>query len=205
MRLSIVYKKIINKALMKMALSKLNVREKVIYLTFDDGPEEGITQFVLDELEKYGFKATFFCTGKNASSNPTLMKKIIDNGHSVANHTFSHLVAYNVTCNDYVEDIKKASNVIPSGLFRPPCGCLTVSSWLKLYRKYRIVYWSLNSGDSRMKNFDYKTSVKNLHKTKCGDIVLFHFCRLHENETRLLLPYYLEWLHENNFQSECIR
>lgn len=203
-RLSVIFKKIINKVLMKAALSKVKGKNRVVYLTFDDGPEEGITQFVLDELDKHAFKATFFCTGKNASKNEKLLQQIIYKGHTVANHTYSHLVSYNISHEDYVEDVEAASKVIKSILFRPPCGCLTLPSWLRLFRKYRIVYWSVNSGDSRKEKFDYVDSVKALRKTKAGDIILFHFSIEHAKATKLLLPGYLVWLHDNGFRSVAI-
>lgn len=199
-----IIKKVINKILLKKALKKIKGIPNVVYLTFDDGPEEGITQFVLDELARYDFRATFFCTGKNAVLHNELFQKIVNNGHAIANHTFSHFIAYNISHNQYVKDVQAASKVIQSQLFRPPCGCLTLLSWLRLYRNYRIVYWSVNSGDSRLNNFNYSESINALHNTKVGDIVLFHFSNEHEKATRILLPSYLEWLKNNNLKSEKI-
>lgn len=190
---------------MRMALSRVKGSGNFVYLTFDDGPEEEITDFVLDQLSKYGFKATFFCTGKNAQKHPNLIKKIIDGGHSLANHTYSHLISYNVSADEYVDDVNKAAKVISSDLMRPPCGCLAFPSWIRLFRKYRIVYWSLNSGDSNLSNFDYDSSIKALRKTRPGDIVLFHFCHKHERETRILLPEYLMWLCDQGYRSDGLK
>lgn len=201
----IFFKKTINKMLMRTALSKVNGSGNVVYLTFDDGPEEGITDFVLDQLSEYGFKATFFCTGRNAELHPGLMQKIIDDGHTLANHTYSHLISYNVSADEYVDNVDKAAKIIPSSLMRPPCGCLTFLSWIRLFRKYNIVYWSLNSGDSDLTNFDYDSSIKALGRTRPGDIVLFHFCHKHERETRILLPEYIAWLNEHGYRSEGLR
>jgi len=178
---------------------------KVLYLTFDDGPEDGITEFVLSELNKYGYKGTFFCRGDNAANNKSLLLKIQENGHSIGNHTYHHIDAYDNAASIFAEDVEKANLVLNSPLFRPPHGSLNFAAWIKVRKKYKIIYWSLNSADSDMSKFDYDHSIENLKcNTKPGDIVLFHFCHRHEKETRQLLPEYLEWLHAQGYVSKAI-
>lgn len=179
--------------------------KKVIWLTFDDGPEDGITEFVLNELEKYNYRATFFCRGDNAEKHPELMGMLKEKGHSIGNHTYSHLHAYKTKSKEYVADVEKAGKVLGSLiLFRPPHGSLTFCSWWKLRHK-KILYWALNSEDSSMEKFNFQHVIDKLkEKTHNGDVVLFHFCHRHEKETRTLLPAYLAWLHEQGYQSKAI-
>ena len=186
-------------------VSHLYSEDKIVYLTFDDGPEHGITEFILNELNCYGFKGTFFCRGDNAERHPELLTLLQEQGHIVGNHTYSHNHAYYENARAYYMDVERANKVLNTQLFRPPHGSLTIISWLLLHRKYKIIYWSLNSGDSDLEAFDYNRSLDNLKsKTKKGDIILFHFCHRHENETKKLLPVYLKWLYENNYRCEII-
>lgn len=184
-------------------ISKINSSDKVVYLTFDDGPEPGITEFVLDELNKYGYKATFFCRGDNAQAYPELLQRIKEEGHCLANHTYSHMHSYHISSSSYVRDVHKCDSILNTRLFRPPHGSLTLCSWLRLRNKYDIYFWSLNSGDSNMSLFDFQKNIDRLKKnTSSGDIVLFHFCIKHENETKKILPEYFLWLSENGYKSD---
>ena len=199
-------KKIQNYILRKFSyISRIPTDEKVVYLTFDDGPEPGIAEFVLDELAKYGFKATFFCRGDNAEMHPELLQRLINERHAVASHTYSHMHAYEVSAKTYLEDVEKAEKVLHTSLFRPPHGSLTFRTWMGLRKKYKIAFWSINSEDSDNEKFNYAHAIKSLKtKTKPGDVVLFHFCHKHEKETRLILPVYLDWLADNGFKSKKI-
>lgn len=196
---------IINKILHLFELRKIKTKEKTIFLTFDDGPEPGITEFVLDELRKYNAKATFFCRGDNAEKYPNLLESIKVDGHSLGNHTYSHLNSFQTSTNDYISNVEKANIIIKSELFRPPWGCISLPTYLKLIKKYRIIYWSLSSGDTDLDKFNEVKSLNNLKfKTSKGKIILFHFCTRHEKETRKLLPKYLDWLYEQGYKCETI-
>lgn len=199
----ISFKRIINHILQKIQYFTIPTSGKTIFLTFDDGPEPDITEFVLDELRKYGFKATFFCRGDNAEKNPKLLERIINDGHSVGNHTYSHLHSFKCPTRAYCEDVEKANCVLKTNLFRPPHGSHTLFTFLRLRKKYKSFFWSLNSGDSDMDRYDFNRSINSLKsRTKPGDIVLFHFCHKHEKETRELLPVYLKWLADNGYKSD---
>lgn len=201
-----MYKRIVNKLLKQFEKKRIHTDQKVIYLTFDDGPEPGITEFVLYELDKYNFKATFFCRGDHAEKNSELMDMIIGKGHVLANHTYSHLNAYDVPSTTYVENVDRANTILHTDLFRPPHGSLTFSTWLRLRKRYKIVYWSLNSEDSSLQKFKLKYALDNLKiNTKAGDVVLFHFCHRHENETQKILPLYLAWLHEQKYDCKTLK
>lgn len=183
-------------------VSSIPSEKKIVYLTFDDGPEERITEFVLDELDKYEFKATFFCRGDNAEKHPELFRKLCERGHSIGNHTYNHFHSFETNSAIYALDVEKANAILQTELFRPPHGCLTFSAWLRIHKDKRLFFWSLNSGDSDMNNFIFMDNINMLMtNTRPGDIVLFHFCHLHEKRTKELLPVYLKWLSENGYKS----
>lgn len=195
-------KRIINKLLQQFQIRRISTKEKVVYLTFDDGPEQDTLDFVLNELDKYNYKATFFCRGDRAEQNPHLIELLREKGHCVGNHAYSHLNAFNVPTKTYVADIEWADNILHTNLLRAPYGSLTIGTWLKLHKKYRFVYWSLDSEDSKLERYDHLQAINKLKTyTRPGDVVLFHFCQRHEKETRQLLPDYLAWLHENSYKS----
>lgn len=198
-------KRVVNKLLRLFEIKTISDVGKTVYLTFDDGPQPGITEFVLDELEKYGFKGTFFCRGDNAELNPELLKLLRDKGHSVGNHTYYHIHSFEAQKKDYLYDVERANRILNTRLFRPPHGSLTLTAWLILRKKYRIVFWALNSEDSNLDGFDLQHAITNLNQnTKSGDVVLFHFCHRHEKETRQILPVYLKWLHEQGYDCRVI-
>ena len=177
----------------------------MVFLTFDDGPETGITDFVLDELKKYDYKATFFCRGDNAEKNKELFERIKKEGHSIGNHTYSHINCFETSKNEYLADIEHANEILKCHLFRPPWGDLTLPVWIRLLKKYKIVYWNLESGDTGMERLNKDIALGRLFShTHRGDVVLFHNCQRHAKETRILLPEYLQWLYSHNYKSLAI-
>ena len=169
--------------------------EKAVYLTFDDGPHPEITPFVLDELKKVNAKATFFCIGKNVQQHFDLYKRIIDEGHSVGNHTQHHLNGWKTSDEIYLNDIKEAKMYIDSKLFRPPYGRISKFQMSQLDAqafKLRCVMWSLLSGD-----FDVNLSVEKcreqlLLKSRGGDIVVFHDSEKAFKRLSVALPVFLQ-------------
>ena len=181
---------------------RIKTRQKEVFLTFDDGPEEGIAPFILSELGRHGFLATFFCRGDNAARYPDLLQQLVAAGHSIGNHTFCHIHAYDTSAREYVEDIERAEALLHTGIARPPFGSIRFSQLVRLRRHYRLVYWSLDSGDSRREINDPNLLVEKLcRSTRPGDIVLFHCCKQHEANTRAILPRYLDWLSSHGFRS----
>ena len=181
--------------------AKGRLQENAIYLTFDDGPEPGITEFVLDELAKHKAKATFFCAGKNIEKYPELLRRILAESHSIGSHTYSHINAHRVSCRQYLDDVKRFDEQLNTPLFRPPWGALTLRTFFSLRKKKNIVLWHLSSDDFSQEKFNLSHSLEQLKKgTKQGVIVLFHFCHRHENETRQILPLYLDWLDSQKYQ-----
>jgi len=157
-------------------------KEKVIYLTFDDGPTPTVTNFVLDTLKKHNAKASFFCIGKNIEKHPQLFKSILNNGHTVGNHTQNHLKGWKTNTNEYLLDVENCQKNIDNyvavkdqKLFRPPYGKIKNKQSKALIDKgYRIIMWSVLSGDFDTK-INSETCLKNVvDNTGSGSIVVFH-------------------------------
>jgi len=151
----------------------LSTSEKIIYLTFDDGPHPVVTPFVLNELKKYNAKATFFCIGKNVVEHPAIYESIKAEGYSIGNHTHNHFNGWEMPDYLYVKDVTIAAQYISSDLFRPPYGRLK-SSQAKQLKDFKIIMWDVLSGD-----FDESISneqcLKNvIDKAVSGSIIVFH-------------------------------
>jgi peptidoglycan/xylan/chitin deacetylase (PgdA/CDA1 family) len=147
---------------------------KNIYLTFDDGPDEAVTSDVLDLLENYEAKATFFCVGEKVVQNPTIYQEIIDRGHSVGNHSHNHLKGKQTSLKAYLQNVEKASKVIKSNLFRPPYGSFRRHQVNALKNEYSIVMWSVLPGDFDKKVPKQKVLKRAIQHTKAGSIIVFH-------------------------------
>lgn len=201
-----IVKRLANKLVQRFELKSISTTQKKVYLTFDDGPEGTITDWILETLKSYSAKATFFCKGENAVKHPEQFSRLREEGHAIGNHTFSHIHSYKTTTRQYVADVDKADRVLNTVLFRPPWGSLTLSAFFKLRKKYKIVFWSLLSGDTEMGELNFEENMKRLYRdTRPGDIVLFHFCKKHEKETRMILPLYLDWLKMNGYTTDVLR
>ena len=149
-------------------------KTSTIYLTFDDGPTERVTSWVLDKLREYDAKATFFCLGKNVEKHPDIFQRITDEGHAVGNHSYSHLKGWATPTSQYVQDVDLANDILNTKLFRPPYGRIKRSQVRLLKQRYKIVMWSLLSMDySRWVTPKRcaKIVTKNLRP---GSIVVFH-------------------------------
>lgn len=205
MNLFNIFKKIRSGIIYYLSMTHLSskglIDKNAVYITFDDGPEPGITEFVLEELSKYNAKATFFCIGKNVEKHPSLLKMIKENGHSIGSHSYSHLHAHYNSGNDYLNDIKRFDGLMNLPLFRPPFGALTFRTYFALRKKKDIVLWHLSSNDFALEKFNLDNCLSRLKReTANGKIVLFHFSNRHEEETRKILPLYLEWLSKENYK-----
>jgi peptidoglycan-N-acetylglucosamine deacetylase len=126
---------------------KLNSYERKVYLTFDDGPVPEVTPQVLDILDKYSVKATFFCIGENVRKHPDIYQRILSDGHQTGNHTQHHLNAWKVNRDVYLDDIEKADHYIHSNLFRPPYGKITPAIINRIRNKRRIILWDVITYD----------------------------------------------------------
>jgi peptidoglycan/xylan/chitin deacetylase (PgdA/CDA1 family) len=145
-----------------------------LYLTFDDGPVKGVTDKVLDLLEEFDARATFFCVGENVEKNPELFNRIKAQGHSVANHSFNHLNGWRTGNFTYYKNIIKADKLIGSNLFRPPFGRITRQQLKSLKKRFKIIMWDVLSGDFDA-NLNPEICADNVIKaSKSGSIIVFH-------------------------------
>jgi peptidoglycan/xylan/chitin deacetylase (PgdA/CDA1 family) len=181
--------------------------EKIIYLTFDDGPHPTITPFVLDELNKYRAKATFFCIGKNVEQHPDVFKSILEKGHSIGNHTYNHLNGWKTPNAKYLQNILEARNLINSDLFRPPYGRITSNQkklLMQLDEPFRLIMWSVLSGDFDTGISSQQCCNNVLNNTKSGSVVVFHDSEKASEKLRYALPVVLKHFSEKGYRFEKI-
>ncbi len=178
--------------------------EKNIYLTFDDGPIPEVTEFVLETLEKYEAKATFFCIGENIEKHPTIFQQVIKAGHAIGNHTFNHLKGWDVEDEIYVKNTERCmqeilNHGIKTSLFRPPYGRIKRSQARMLLPDYQIIMWDILSGDYASELSPEIVLKKSLKYTEAGSIVLFHDSEKAKKNMSFALPRFLEHFSEKGF------
>jgi len=187
---------------------KIPNKDKVIYMSFDDGPHPDATPFVLGELKKYNAKATFFCIGNNVLKHPNVYESIFQNGHRVGNHSYDHLNGWKTETNIYIENIKAAANLIDSNLFRPPYGRITKRQ-IRIIKAtqelpQQIIMWDVLSGDFDQ-NLNGEGCARNVIKhTKQGSIVVFHDSQKAWDRMSIALPIVLEYFSQLGYRFECI-
>ncbi len=175
-----------------------------IFLTFDDGPTPGITEWILGELARFDMKATFFCLGRNVKRYPELYERILQEGHAVGNHTYSHPKGWGVSIKRYLRDVVTAENYIRSNLFRPPYGRISVRKMQALSDRYKIVMWNIISRDYN-RRLRRRTCLNNVIKhVRAGDIVVFHDSEKAFKNLLFALPRTLKFLQEHNLKSKAI-
>jgi peptidoglycan/xylan/chitin deacetylase (PgdA/CDA1 family) len=183
---------------------KVENHQGMVYLTFDDGPHPIYTPWVLDQLDAFGCQATFFCIGANIEKFPDIYQDILKRGHAVGNHTFHHLNGYKFNTADYLKDVSKCGNLVPGNLFRPPYGRLTRSQIKRLKGDYRIVMWSILSGDYDAK-LDRSLSLNVMKKHMApGSIVVFHDSEKASANLQFLLPDLLHFMQEKGLKSTAL-
>lgn len=164
-----------------------------LYLTFDDGPHPVITPWVLQQLEQYNAKATFFCVGDNVRKYPAVAENIRQQGHSLGNHTFNHLKGWNTEDAEYLSNIRRCNDVLPTRLFRPPYGRLGRNQ-ARLIRDegYTIVMWSLLSCDYDPALNPGQSLQKLIRHARPGSIIVFHDSEKARKNLEFILPRFLE-------------
>ena len=181
--------------------------EKNIYLTFDDGPIPDLTPKILDILDCFGVKATFFCVGENILKHPNIFLEIVSRGHGIGNHTFNHLNGWNTGCDDYLSNITKTQKVIEdmgvkTDLFRPPYGKITNDQAKVLAKKYDIVMWDVLSGDFDTALSKEKCLSKSLKYVSNGTIIVFHDNVKAEDNVLFALPRFINKCLKENYMFE---
>ena len=176
-------------------------RKKVIYLTFDDGPVPETTPYLLDLLDEYGWKATFFCVGENVQRHPELYREILARGHRTGNHTFNHLRGTRCGIEEYVDNVHKAGEYIDSTLFRPTHGRMKARQRRKLREQYEIIMWDVLTQDyNKLLSPDYILGkIRRLSRN--GSIVVYHDSAKARNNLLATLPRAIEFWNEQGFRS----
>ncbi len=184
-------------------------QEKAIYLSFDDGPHPEATPFVLDQLKKFNARASFFCIGKNVLQYPEIVTRILEEGHSVGNHTQHHVNGWKTSFSAYLDDVRAAREHISSSLFRPPYGRITrqQAKAVKelLGNNCRIVMWDVLSAD-----FDINLSGEQcLHYVvryaRPGSIIVMHDSAKAWPRLEYMLPRLLQFFHDKGYDMKAIR
>ena len=188
------------KSVIKNVVWRINPAKKVIYLTFDDGPNSRVTPLVLDILDRYEVKATFFCVGENVSRFPDVFDEVKRRGHTVGNHTFNHLKGFEYSTDDYVRNVKKASEFIDSRLFRPPHGQIKPSQIKALKDDYLIIMWDFITYDYDKRIEPEKIIAEVKKRSRNGSIVVFHDSLKAEKNVLQVLPEALRFWKENGYK-----
>ena len=179
--------------------------EKVIYLTFDDGPIPEVTPWVLDTLSQFDAHATFFCVGDNVAQHPSVFQQVLDAGHTVGNHTFNHLDGWATDNLPFFHNVRHCAKLVQSSLFRPPYGRLTPAQVQFLTRHYRIVMWDVLSGDFDQ-NISKEECLDNvLRGTRRGSIVVFHDSLKAAERMQYTLPRFLEHFSAKGYRFESLQ
>jgi peptidoglycan/xylan/chitin deacetylase (PgdA/CDA1 family) len=178
--------------------------QKTVYLTFDDGPIPEVTPFVLDLLDKYHIKATFFMVGDNVRKHPDVFQQVVQAGHRVGNHTFNHLQGFKVKTQTYVQNVDLADTYIHSHLFRPPHGQFSHSLQKALVPKYKVVLWDVVTRDYNAKlSGEYVLNVVKRF-TRNGSVIVFHDSLKSQKNMRYALPKAIEFLLAEGYRFDVI-
>jgi peptidoglycan-N-acetylglucosamine deacetylase len=186
--------------------------ENKIYLTFDDGPTSEITEWVLEVLKENNIKATFFCIGNNIRQHPQIFEKVIQDGHSIGNHTFNHLLGWKTSTNDYLENIRLCESEISKlksvnyKLFRPPYGKIKPSQSERLRKSgYKIIMWDVLSADFDKSISPEKCLENATKKVVSGSVIVFHDSLKASVNLKFALPKTIEILKQRGFVFDVIR
>ena len=188
----------------KNLLCNFREEEKIIYLTFDDGPTEDLTNWILEVLEHYHAKATFFCLGKHVERFPGQYQNILYAGHSVGNHSFNHFKGWFTKNQKYFHDIEKAGKLINSNLFRPPHGKIRLTQIKELKASYKIVLWDVLSKDYNTNYSPEKIIQRVIRLSRPGSVVVFHDSKQAEKNLKQVLPAILEYFQNKGYTFSSI-
>ncbi len=192
----LLYRLLFPEALWRVKFKK----RKVVFLTFDDGPIPEVTPWVLDLLDQYGIKATFFLVGDNVRRNPELFDEIKRRGHSYGNHTMNHLQGFKVTSDRYLSNIDEADQLIDSPLFRPPHGLMRWRQARRIKEHYNIIMHDLVTRDYS-KRLNGRQVLRKVKKyVRNGSIITFHDSIKAEKNMKYALPRSIEWLKEQGYE-----
>ena len=181
--------------------------DRVIYLTFDDGPIPDVTPFVLKTLEYFDVKATFFCIGDNIRKHPDIYQQLLTAGHQVGNHTFNHLRGWDTEDDTYVENFTRCQELTNTTLFRPPYGRIKksqISAIRSRYPNIQIIMWDVLSGDFDLQLSPEKCLENVLKHVENGSIIVFHDSIKAFKRLKYVLPLLLKELTAKGYRFETL-
>lgn len=173
---------------------------KVVYLTFDDGPIPEVTPWVLDVLDRYNIKATFFMVGDNVKRHPELLEEVRRRGHSYGNHTMHHLQGRKVRGVKYLRDVKEAHDHIDSILFRPPHGIMRWGQARALKTHFNIIMYDLVTRDYDASLTPERVLENVKRYVRKGSIIVFHDSLKAWKNMHIALPAAIEWLQKEGYE-----
>lgn len=181
------------------ALWRMDPTEKSVYLTFDDGPIPEVTPWVLDVLDRYGVKATFFMVGENAAKHPEVFEMVKARGHRIGNHTYNHIGGMRHGIGSYVANVDKANELLRTNLFRPPHGWMKWEQFLFVRSSYKVVMWDLVTRDysTCLNGRDVLFNVRRYARP--GSIITFHDSLKSLDKLLYALPRAIEWLQAQGY------
>jgi peptidoglycan/xylan/chitin deacetylase (PgdA/CDA1 family) len=177
----------------------LHGKHRDVFLTFDDGPTPVVTPWVLDQLEEAGAKGTFFCLGRNVDKHPEIYNRILTGGHSVGNHSYSHLKGFRSSIHRYMDDIRLASDMIDSKLFRPPYGRIFPGQVKAVLEQYDIIMWDVLSIDYNAGLSGERVLQNVTRNVKPGSIIVFHDSEKAAQNLYYALPRTIEFLKQEGY------
>lgn len=184
---------------------KLPKAQNTIYLTFDDGPEPTVTPWVLNVLREYNIKATFFCIGDNVRKYPEIYQKILNDGHSVGNHTYNHLNGWKCNSEKYLKNVEECAKYVKSQLMRPPYGRIKPKQIRLLkQRNYKIIMWDVVSGDYDPNTLPDECLNNVIKYTENGSIVVFHDSIKASTNLYFSLPLFLKHFTAKGYKFEVL-
>lgn len=192
--------------LFRKALFRLPAKSgKRVCLTFDDGPIPEVTPWVLDVLDRYGIKATFFMVGDNVRRYPELCAEVKRRGHATGNHTMHHLQGSKCTTRRYMKDVMEAHALIGSDLFRPPHGWLRPAQARGLRKRFALIMYDLVTRDysRRLTSADVVENVKRYARP--GSIIVFHDSLKSWPRLQEALPASIEWLLQEGYDFQILK
>jgi len=188
----------------KNVLWQKKTSSKVIYLTFDDGPVPEVTPQILEILDNYCWKATFFCVGENVKKYPDTYNEVVRRGHKTANHTFNHIKGFSYNTTEYLSNVEKASKLISSNLFRPPHGQITYKQISALKRDYQIIMWDVITHDYNKKLTPEQVFSNIKNNLRNGSIVVFHDSVKAKKNVLEVLPKAIKFWESEGYKSEIL-
>ena len=178
---------------------RIQKKRKCVYLTFDDGPIPEVTPWVLDVLDHYGIKATFFMVGDNVRKHPEEFRMVRERGHRIGNHTYNHVGGLLHGISSYVHNVERANAYLHTDLFRPPHGWMKWGQYILVKEKYRVVMWDLVTRDysKRLNGRDVLLNVRRYARP--GSIITFHDSVKSYEKLTYALPRAIEWLRSQGY------